>query len=203
MSPFNRLLAKRSNILAGLLIGTVSFVVAVNLVPQSVKSCGEHDQILAIWLGLIYAPLTLLWFRTSNSRIPFGLFGTFIAGLVAGAFYALLCAVGLNFIFIMVVFPGLFACLLNVLKELSREEKPGSANILKASKDGLFAGLVAGAVYATVLNLGYIALYLNGLIDGMRTVEMYANDMKTYGPATFALASAVFFHLIGKSKSSN
>lgn len=201
ISPFNWFLSKRSNLLAGLIIGAVSFVAAVHLVPQTVKSCGEHDQMLAVWLGLIYAPLTLLWFRKVTTRIPFGIVGTLVAGILAGAFYAILCLICRNFLLIMVVFPGLFACLLSLLIQLNEEDRLLSPRTLSICRGGLRAGFVAGAVYAAVLNIGSVILYFSGIIH-IVIVQEYAKEIATYGPITFALASAIFYHYICRFKSS-
>jgi hypothetical protein len=50
----------RVDLLAGLIIGFLSFVLAEALVPNTVQRISDHDRLLAIRLGFVYVPLTAL-----------------------------------------------------------------------------------------------------------------------------------------------
>lgn len=189
----NRRLANGDAGLLGLLVGSCAFLVAESLTPQNLDSAGDHDQMLANRLGLIFTPSTgiyLGWLQRSWKRAILGV----LVGLGIGLIF-----VGLtlyrNFLAIMIGFPcllgGAFAALLG-----SNESRWGD-DVSPRFWKGLVAGLSLGVIYAVVLNVVLLfSIPPRIYYQGNDWVQHYIKAMWRAGPIALGLGAALFFVLI-------
>jgi hypothetical protein len=162
-------------LIAGAILGCVSFIVAIAAIPSDVASPSEHDLLLANYLGFLFPPLVGLWSGGVRRSWLWSGAGVTI-GLAVGAAYHLLC--GHNFLAIMVAFPCLLGGAASVA--LGSGTRSWSAGILARIGKGLVAGLVLGSVYMVVLNVLGIIWF------PVESTERYHQMMWNNGPVAMS-----------------
>jgi hypothetical protein len=177
--------------LTGLLLGVGCYLLAEVLIPEQVANSGDHDILLADWLGFIYTPVVGLWLGWLQRSRRRALCGAGV-GIAIGFAYMALCA-SRNFLAIMVGFP----CLLGgvVAGVVGSNRSPWLFGLGGRLGKGLLAGLVLGFVYMVVLNIA------GGMV--MTAHDNYSDETRGYvammwraGPVALGLSSGLFFVLI-------
>lgn len=178
----------------GFLIGLVSFVLAMSLIPSNAGNPGVHDRYLAQRLGWIFPLLVALWLGWVQHSVLKTLLALLI-GTTIGMLYGELSKEPSDFFAIMVAFPcacgGLFAALVG-----SITSSWWNGLFLRLLK-GLLAGSVLGFVYMVILNVGI--LFAGGFAFGPEPVPLkeYRQSMWQVGPWALGFASALFLPLLG------
>jgi len=183
-SPSPRRLGRWPVFVTGAMMGCLSFVVAIALIPANVPSPSVHDLLLANHLGFIFPPLVGLWsgwVRRSWRRAPGGM----AIGLAIGGCYFLLC--GLDFLAVMVAFP----CLLDGVASVALGSGAHSwhDNILGRLGKGLLAGFVLGFVYMVVLSVLGLGWF------PVDSTARYHRMMWNNGPIAMSVASGLYLVL--------
>ena len=167
----------------GAVIGCVSFIAAISLVPGNVPNPTDHDRSLAINLGFIFPPLVGLWSGWLRRSIGWSL-GGIVIGLSIGGTYRLLC--GFDFLAIMVAYP----CLLGgaASAALGSGKTSWHSGLLARFGKGLVAGFVLGSVYMVVLNAAAFGAM-------PQTTAEYHGMMTEYGPISMGIAGGLYLIL--------
>ena len=177
--------------LTGLITGALCYLLAESLVPRHVQDAGDHDALLAVRIGFIYAPVVGLWLAWLQRSVWRGAFNA-ATGIFIGIIYLSMCA-SQDFLAIMVAFPCLLGGLLAVIAGSNRS--PWLLGSVKRLLKGLAAGFVLGAVYMIVLNILARSM-LSPLTPQNQFTASYVAMMWRAGPAALGAASACFFVLI-------
>lgn len=170
----------------GLMVGAVSFLLSMALIPSSIQSISLHDLRLANHLGFIYPVMVGLWASWVRRSLPWAVVGV-VSGLLIGSIYYLLC--GFNFLAVMVGFPCLLGGCTSVL--LGTRHDRWTRGILERFFRGLIAGFALGFVYAVLLNVGAFLL----LSPWRLGVEEYSWMMWRWGTVSMAIGSGLYFVL--------
>lgn len=191
----------RPDLFAGLAIGFVSFVLAEVFVPKSVKQLSDHDLLLSIRLGLIYVPLTAIWFSYSNGQGYWFLCRRILIGLSIGLVYAALVNAYPNFPLVMLVLPSILSgTLLVLMRNASAFRAQPLAYLRRDLCSGGLAGFVLGLTHSVLLNLGLHVLILTKVLHEWDLYTAKYIEVMTFGgPLAFAPASALFFWLFRRA----
>ena len=165
----------------GAVLGCLSFIAAIALVPGDVPNPSVHDLLLANHLGFIFPPLVGLWCGWIRRSWPWAV-GDAAIGFAIGGCYYLLC--GYNFFVVMVAFP----CLLGGVASVAFGRGAGSwfDGFFARLGKGLVAGFVLGFVYMVVLNVLGIAWF------PMESTQEYHRMMWHTGPVAMSVASGLY-----------
>jgi hypothetical protein len=173
----------------GAVLGLVSFLVSIAMVPRSVPNPSVHDLTLAKILGFVFPPLIGLWSGWVRRSWLWAAAGVAV-GLGIGLCYALLC--GNEFLFVPITMA--FPCFLGGVASLFLGMTRGSwfTNALARFGKGLVAGLVLGFVYTALLNL--LGLFMLPFDSGRSTSD-YIAMMWRAGPISMSVASGLYLML--------
>jgi hypothetical protein len=157
--------------------------------------------LLAIRLGLVYVPLTALWFPSVNYKAVALLFRRMAIGLLIALVFAGVVSAEVTFPVIMVVLPSILSGVLLVFLSLASNRRPHLAMLRRDFCGGVLAGLVLGFTYSLLLNLGALALVLTGILHhwDLFSTPKYVQAMTLGGPFAFATASGLFFLVFRKA----
>lgn len=168
--------------LVGAVIGGISFVVSLMLVPVSVANLTEHDLRLANHLGFIFPVLIGVWTGYVRRSIARGVLGV-ICGVVIGVFYYMLCE-SRDFLAIMVGFPTLLGGFTSIL--LGRNYSPIFLSAMLRFFKGIAAGFVLGLCYMVILNSSPMSF---------NSVASYHQSMWSAGLIAMTFASGLYLML--------
>jgi hypothetical protein len=177
-------LGKGRIFVVGAILGCISFVVAIALIPASVPNPSEHDLLLANHLGFIFPPLVGAWAGWLRRSWLWGLVNSFF-GIAIGGCYYLLC--GYDFLAVQVAFPCLLGGVASVAFGIGRRSWFGG--IVPRLGKGLLAGFVLGFVYMVVLTIVGISWF------PWDSIAKYHEMMWCSGTVAMTVASSVYLVL--------
>lgn len=173
-------------LLAGAVLGAVSFLVAMALIPSNTNSPTTHDLRLANNLGFIYPPLLGLWAGWVRRSTLWAIFG-FVAGLAIGLAYYALC--GTNFLAVMVGFPCILGGATSVL--LGTKHDSWLSGMPQRLIRGLVAGFVLGFTYMLILNITFP--FTSPGFPYSNSVSDHSSGMWIAGTFALTISSALYF----------
>lgn len=179
----------------GAVLGGLSFIAAIALIPSNVPNPSVHDLLLANYLGFLFPPLVGFWsglIRHSWKRATSGV----VLGLAIGGCYYLLC--GYNFLDVMVAFPCLLGGVASML--FGSGDRSWFDGILARLGKGLLAGFVLGFVYMVVLNVvGIVYMVVLNVVGigwfPIRSTQDYHRMMWHSGTVAMSVASGLYLVL--------
>jgi hypothetical protein len=168
----------------GAMIGLISFVAAISLVPASVPNPSEHDRFLAINLGFIYPPIIGMWSGWMRRSVVWSVSGA-ITGVLIGGVYWILCS-RFNFFATLFAYPCLLGGAASVA--MGSGKRSWIDGIGSRLGKGLVAGFVLGFIYTVLLNFQAFGRM-------PQNTQEFHQMMIEIGAVSMALASGLYLML--------